>query len=52
MPIGTLFAALFTGFISVGMVFNAIEECAIYWLPAIFFGFWSVVKFLEFFAMC
>lgn len=52
MPIIVLFFALMLGFITFGMILNAIQECSIYWIPALFFGFLTVEQFLKFLAMC
>lgn len=51
MPLIILFLSVFLGAFTFGLVLNAIEN-PLYWIPAVCFGFWAVVGFLEFLAMC
>lgn len=52
MPLITLFLSIILGVSTFGLVLYAIEEDPLYWIPAVCFGFWAIVGFLKFIAMC
>ena len=52
MPLVTLFLSIIFGVIAFGLVLCAIEDSPLYWISAVCFGFWAVVGFLKFLAMC
>lgn len=52
MPIITLLLSVILGAATFGFVLYAIEENPLYWISAVCFGFWAVVGFLKFLAMC
>lgn len=52
MPLITLLLSIILGVVAFGLVLCAIEENPLYWISAVCFGFWTIVGFLKFFAMC
>ena len=52
MPLIILFLSIFLGVTTFGLVFYGVRENPLCWLPAVCFGFWAIVGFLQFLAMC
>jgi len=52
MPLITLFLSIIFGVVAFGLILCATEDNYWYWVPAVCFGFWAVVGFLKFLAMC
>lgn len=52
MPLITLFLSIILGVTTFGFILCAIEDSPLYWISVACFGFWTVVGFLKFLAMC
>ena len=52
MPIAMLFLSIFLGVSTFCITRYAIKEEWLLWIPAIYAGFWTIVAFAKFLAMC
>ena len=52
MPIAMLFLSIFLGVSTFYITRCAIKEEWLFWIPAIYAGFWTIVAFAKFLAMC
>ena len=52
MPLIMLFLSIFLGASTFYIVSYAIKEEPLFWIPALYSGFWTIVAFAKFLAMC